>query len=576
VPGRSFRTFAGLVDAASASGLARAVGATWPPPPALSVRALLNLALARSGLVKHVFVLVLENRSFDHMLGASTGTIEPDGTIQPGTGTEATTGAPTTVNAAIGQANVSNGQTFRIRAGAPFVMPVDPPHEFCDVQAQLAGAGITGNPGDDTCAYSGAYPPITLAGFVDSYARQAAVEAASPDSGTQQAGQTALADLGSVMACLTGAQVPVLSTLAAQFAICDQWYSALPGPTWPNRFFLHAASSGGLDHSPSSWDAGTSYLDGYQFAKGTIFNALDAHNVSWRVYHGDDLPQVLALHGMDLFTVAEHFHDLNDLANDLQDPGFSAQYVFIEPNYGHVLTDGGDFQCGNSQHPIDDVTRGEALIKYVYEAIRAAPCWASSLLLITYDEHGGFYDHVPPPPAVPPGDAAQPGNNVHGFLFDQQGVRVPAVAVSPLIPANIIDHTRYDHSSLLATVERLFGLQPLTARDEQANDLLHLLLVPPRQDAPVTLPAPAVSGFNCGSGPLDAPASSTIEPVAKSIQPITTTLRGFLEVAAIMDLRLHPEERARVTSQLQTIRTLGQASKYLIQVANQLRAARRV
>jgi hypothetical protein len=201
-----------LVGAASANGLASAVGATWPPPPVLSVRALLNLALTKSGLAKHVFVLVLENRSFDHMLGASTGTVDARGTIRPGTGADAVTGEPTTVNATVGQVNISNGTAFRVRAGGPFVMPVDPPHEFCDVQAQLAGTGITGNPLDDKCDYSGTDPPVTMVGFVDSYARQATVEAASTDAGTQQAGQAALADLGAVIACLTAAQVPVLST----------------------------------------------------------------------------------------------------------------------------------------------------------------------------------------------------------------------------------------------------------------------------------------------------------------------------------------------------------------------------
>jgi phospholipase C len=597
VAGRSLRAFAGLVGATSVSGMAEALGVRWPPPP-ISVRELMNLALVRSGAIKHIFVLVLENRSFDHMLGASTGTVNPSGGIQPGIGVDAVTGQPTTVNAAVGQTNAHNGTVYGVRPGAPFVMPVDPPHEFCDVQLQLASTPISGQPADDNCDYSATCPTsLTMAGFVENYYNQATVEAA------QQAGKAALADLGAVMACFTQAQVPVLSYLASQFAVCDQWYSALPGPTWPNRFFLHAATSGGLDHSPSSWQAGISYLDGYKFENGTIYNALDGKGLGWGVYHGDDLPQILALHGMDPVTVATHFHDLSDLAADLQDPGFSAAYIFIEPNYGHVLPlTGENFQCGNSQHPIDDVTRGEALIKYVYESIRQSLHWESSLLVVTYDEHGGFYDHVPPPPAVPPGDTTDPANNSHGFRFDQQGVRVPAVIVSPWIPiaaqadglqgqsCNLIDHTRYDHGSLLATVERLYGLSPLTMRDAQANDFIHLLSVPAR-DAPLTLPSPADSGFSCDDppveravpGPKTTPAQLTgsrqspgadAVATAADTRPITPAMRGFVETAAIMDARLHPDQRERVARELQAIHTLGEARTYVAEVTAQLRAAR--
>ena len=124
---------------------------------------------------------------------------------------------------------------------------------------------------------------------------------------------------------------------------------------------------------------------------------------------------------------------------------YPAKFTRIEPNYGHVTT---DYLNRNSQHPLDGVTGGEARIKATYEAIRAAPLWASSLLIITWDEHGGFYDHVRPPGgAVKPGD--QPvfaGANRYGFPFTPYGLRVPAVVISRLIPANTIDHRIYDHS----------------------------------------------------------------------------------------------------------------------------------
>ena len=128
------------------------------------------------------------------------------------------------------------------------------------------------------------------------------------------------------------------------------------------------------------------------------------------------------------------------------------------------------------------------MIKAVYEAIRNSPIWNTSLLVIVYDEHGGFYDHVKPGCAIPPGDGIPEGQvtrNALGFDFTQYGVRVPAVIVSPLIPKGTVDHTLYDHSSIPATLEKLLGMNPLTNRDGSANDLRHLLTNPaPREDCP--------------------------------------------------------------------------------------------
>ncbi|MGW7446739.1 alkaline phosphatase family protein [Kitasatospora sp. NPDC054795] len=396
-----------------------------------------------------------------------------------------------------------------------------------------------------------------MQGFVDNYANQAVADNNA----------SALADLGAVMACFTPAQVPVISTLAREFAVCDNWFCALPGPSWPNRFFLRAATSGGLDRSPDPVELAASQVDGYQFENGTIYDALDSEEYDWQVYHGDALPKIGALAGMDLPTMLERFHGLDELAGDLQQQDFAASYVFIDPSYGHVLTDGGDFQCGNSQHPIDDVTRGEALIKYVYESIRQSPHWESSLLVITYDEHGGFCDHVVPQVAVPPGDVTDPANNSHGFLFDQLGVRVPAVIVSPWVPVvrpsgvegqncNLIDHTAYDHGSLLASVERLYHVPIITLRDARANDFNHLLsAAEPRGDAPLTLPAPADSGFTCGD---EVP----VELQAAADRSISFTLQGFVQVAALHDARLHPAEHERIVEQVRSIHTVRDARTY--------------
>jgi phospholipase C len=275
----------------------------------------------------------------------------------------------------------------------------------------------------------------------------------------------------------------------------------MPGPTWPNRFFVHAASSGGLDDSPSAFEtASSALLDGYRFWNGTVFDRLDANCLDFEIFEGDEFPQVFAISGMNLYALEGKFTDFEEFASRIADPDYKPVYAFIEPDYGNILPGTSeDFTCGTSQHPLDDVTRGERLIKAVYEAIRNSPHWEKSVLIITYDEHGGFYDHVTPPPVVAPGDpTTDEDNDHHEFDFTQLGVRVPTVVVSPLIPRGTIDHTSYDHASIPATIERLLGLRPLTARDAAANDVLHLLSESsPRQDTPGVLPNPADSGLIC-------------------------------------------------------------------------------
>ncbi len=262
---------------------------------------------------------------------------------------------------------------------------------------------------------------------------------------------------------------------------------------------------------------------------------------------GDELPQVFAIHGMHEARLEGHFKDFDHFDKAVNDPNFSTSYVFIEPSYGNILPlTPGDYTCGSSQHPLDDVTRGEKLIKKVYETIRNSPHWNESLLLITYDEHGGFYDHVAPPAIVSPGDKiSDDDNNHHNFDFAQLGIRVPAILVSPLIPRSTIDHTLYDHSSLLATVESIFGINPLTNRDRQANSLDHLLsLTTPRTDAPTRLPDPPDSGFHCEEDAEDklAASRSTLQAGRGQPQrgPIEPSLRGWLHIAFLRHHQMTP------------------------------------
>src|SRR6185503_17332174 len=158
-------------------------------------------------------------------------------------------------------------------------------------------------------------------------------------------------------------------------------------------------------------------------------------------------------------------------------------------HYGNVRDN--TYEGGSSQHPMDNVYGGEHLLSAVYTAIRNSPYWNTSLLIITYDEHGGLFDIVHPGKAAPPDDNPPPGYNANGFKFDLYGVRVPAVVVSPQIPAGTVDHTLYDHTSVLQTIEDLWGLKPLTQRDGKANSLSNLLSPKtPRTDCPTSLNGP--------------------------------------------------------------------------------------
>lgn len=461
--------------------------------------------------IQHVFVLMLENRSFDHMLGLSELT-----------GTDASTGARTTIDGLKGgELNVFNGQTFAASAGAPDRMPADPGHEFSNVLLQLCGRGAT-------YAAGGAYPPVNNSGYVESYAASGGANAP-----------------GTVMNCYAPAQLPILHALAAEFVVCDNWHASMPGPTWPNRMFVHAASSGGLDHSPSiaeiaEWEA----IAGFQFKNGTIFDALQNKGIKRRLYGGDDFPMVSALKGIRLDDI-RHF---SQFAGDLQQPMFPFTYVFMEPSYDVA----NDYRNGTSQHPLADVNRGEALIKSTYEAIRGSAIWECSVLVITWDEHGGFYDHAIPEDAVSPDDTdLNSDHNKNGFTFEKLGPRVPALVISPLIPKNLIDHRLYDHSSVPATLEALFGLSALTKRDAAANLLIPLItLSAPRKDTPAVLPAVA-PGETAQVAAAVADAAAPVSVSRPNDSADEGNLPGIVHAALRQDLAVssiaqHPDIIARV------------------------------
>jgi phospholipase C len=244
----------------------------------------------------------------------------------------------------------------------------------------------------------------------------------------------------------------------------------------PNRAFMCAATSQGK--------LGDSHVT--PFTAPSIFGALGKANIAWAVYGYDAAPYTQSDFNDTLSAPAANFGLFADFKAAAA-AGTLGAYSFLEPSWGRT---------GNSQHPNYDVSLGEQLIHDVYYVLQSSPTWNQTLLIITYDEHGGNFDHVPPPTG-----AAAPDGSVgdQGFDFTRFGVRVPAVLVSPLIAAGTVFRvadatTPIDHTSILKTIEVRWSLPPLTARDAAAPDLGDVLtLATPRTDDPLAGVAPPVS-----------------------------------------------------------------------------------
>ena len=432
-----------------------------------------------------------------------------------------------------------------VSAGAVDVMTHDPGHGFSNTLEQMCGPEAVYPPG-------GPYPrPITNAGYVSANAQRGGVAAA-----------------GDVMKCFTPDQLPVLDALAREFVVCDHWFGSLPGPTFPNRMFVHAATSGSFDDNPSDDEIFKAIVTpggGFDFRQGKVFKLLKKADVRYRIYAGDRFPMAASLDGVSVVFDIDGF---DDFAKDLQDPSFDAGYVYIEPNYD-VLD---EFRDGNSQHPLGSVAAGERLIKATYEAIRNSPLWGKSLLIITWDEHGGFYDHVAPPAVPPTGERGR----THGFVFDQLGPRVPAIVVSPLIPRNLIDHRVYDHSAIPATLRRVFKIPALGNRDGISGGVDHLAGVVARTDAPLKLPDVAITGVApLKPVPLFARVAPPGHPEVLVKDDPHGNLAALIHRAVIEDLEVSPpEQHAAIRARAPQLRTRADVFAYLKEVEQKVEAAR--
>jgi phospholipase C len=361
----------------------------------------------------------------------------------------------------------------------------------------------------------------------------------------------------------------------------------MAGPTEPNRMFVHAANSDVWDDSPTNGDyedifakktAGDTSA-GISFEHGTIFDALRRAKVPFRIYTGDAFPQVGLLSGI---SINDDIEDFANFAGDIDEPTYDAAYTFIEPRYDTIPQTLNQPFVNNSQHPANGVALGEALIKTVYEAIRNSPHWFSSMLIITWDEHGGFFDHVTPPPAarIP---SNTPGKDIqgqaHGYMFDQYGPRVPAVVISPLCPQNLIEHRQLEHSFIPATIEQLFGLGPLTNRDAGVVGLqtLATLSTPRNVTAQIpnsvaaSQPTGPVAGTPSSTAPVNSPVATTVGESSQASTPAGSSsdlnlndpwLASALAVAIKAHAEAVPAEADDIRARGFALKTVDDLSKY--------------
>jgi phospholipase C len=398
--------------------------------------------------IEHVVVLMLENRSFDHMLGflyTDQQNKSPAGQAFDGlTGNESNPAA--------------NGEAVKVYAiqasdsNAYFQPGADPGEGYSATNSQLFGTVKAPTP-----------PVATNQGFVSDYVYTLGWESKKP-SWSVLPGTVA----SDIMGMYTPAMLPVLSGLARGYAVCDQWFSSVPTETLPNRAFVCAATSQGhMDDNTKT------------YTSPSIFGLLSQHNQSWVIY-GYNQPPLTRMNFPDTTNASDdHFGLFTDFQSAAQN-GTLPAYTFLEPSWD---------AAGNSQHPNYDVALGEQLIHDVYYALRSNEAqWNKTLLIVTYDEHGGCYDHVAPPSgAVPPDNSA----GEYGFDFTRFGLRVPTVLISPLIAPGTVFRVAegtmpLDHTSILKTVETRWGLPALTARDAAAPDVGDVLtLTTPRSDDPL-------------------------------------------------------------------------------------------
>ena len=252
--------------------------------------------------------------------------------------------------------------------------------------------------------------------------------------------------------------LPFYYSLASTFPLGDRWFCSLLGQTNPNRRYLIAATSAGVV------DDDVAQLT-IPAPNGTIFDRLEHFGISWRDYYHPSSSPTVGVYLSDPAATSPNVIAVDAFFNDVA-AGTLPDFCIVDPNFG----------TGSEEDP-QDISVGQAFAAQVINALMDSPSWQNTILVWTYDEHGGYYDHVPPPPAIAP-DTIQPlvldGESTYDG-FHRYGFRVPAAVISPFARANHVSSLVYDHTSILALVERKWNLPALTYRDANAHDLMDFL-----------------------------------------------------------------------------------------------------
>lgn len=393
----------------------------------------------RSSRIKHIVVLMMENRSFDHLLGWLKKDKNP--AVDGLTGSES---IPRDLT------DLSKGNVPVSRGGFD-VSPDDPNHLFDDIALQLDGNKMDGFAWNSVKTNKSENNPMSM---------------------------------------FDSTSAPIINTLATEYAMFDRWFCSIPTSTDPNRAFAMSGTSQGV----------ITNFNGTLWTQQSYFDYLRQHNRTFAGYYQDDLWVFGYFQDMHAPEVAGHIHDLETTFFEDVAAGNLPDFTWLQPRSGTH----GVAKQPTWQHPDAAVSLGEDLIKKIYEALRAGPNWEETLFLITYDEHGGFYDHVvPPDQGVPAPDSALAPN---GFSFNQLGIRIPTLAISPWIAKGTLvhdalpneqptPHSAFESTSIMATANILLGLGDAPALGQRmpwANTFAGLVSDPtmnaPRQDCPTTLP----------------------------------------------------------------------------------------
>jgi phospholipase C len=370
--------------------------------------------------IEHVIVLMFENRSFDHLLGSLKEVIPGlDG-----------------IDKANPKKNVmpdEQGKPYFQEPTSARRLSPGPSHELKNVLAQIDGV-----------------PPLgPMGGFVYDYAYSEII------SSREQRQE--------VMNYYDVDTLPALHALARNFTVCDRWFSSVPGPTWPNRFFVHSGTCLGITDPvvSSSWHS--------TYTQSTVYDRLNDADVSWRIYFSD-FPQSLVLVNQRHPENIKNYSHIDNFFLDVQHAPTFPAYTFIEPNYLGLMGQ-------NDWHPPSDILAGDAFLGRLYNAIRSnMELWQTTLFVVVFDEHGGFYDHVQPPQAPSPGGH-------QGYDCKLYGVRVPALLISPFT-GKTVEHQLFDHTSILRYLQDKYHLGYLGDRTAAAKSIGNCITNEKRTDTP--------------------------------------------------------------------------------------------